>query len=81
MPRSRSDPKEKETIWNLNKEGGWEDYENKTQEIASQLDDAIYNENNSIEDIMKKLEKLQYKAKYAAFGKTRKPERQKGKQL
>ena len=59
---------EKETSWNLNKPGAWQIYKEKTKEAADKLEEIITNENNSIEDIMKKLDKQENKAKYTAFG-------------
>ena len=64
---------EKETSWNLNKPGAWQIYKEKPKEAADKLEEIITNENNSIEDIMKKLDKQENKAKYTAFGKTRNP--------
>jgi hypothetical protein len=64
--------KEKETIWNLNKVGGWERYIKKTDEAAEQIKDIVNNGDNSIEEVMDKVNKLENKIKFSSFGKIKK---------
>ena len=52
MPSSRSEMKSKETIWNMNKPGGWEVYATKTKEASAKLEEIIDDETNSIDDVM-----------------------------
>ena len=59
----------KETVWNLKKLGGWEKYKKKTDDVSDQVKNIIANENYSIDEVMKKVQKIEEKVKFAAFGK------------
>ena len=58
------------TKWNLKKPGGWESYKIATDETAEKIDEIIEVEQD-IEEVMRKFEKLQDKAKFKAFNKTK----------
>ena len=59
MPSTGRQTNDKETIWNLNKLGGWDKYKNKTDEASNQVIDIIENENYSIEEVMEKVQKVE----------------------
>ena len=56
MASARRVVKEKETVWNLNKPGGWDKYEQKTEEVVDTLKEIIDNKIDRIEEIMGKLQ-------------------------
>ena len=58
--------------WNLRKEGGWQEYKEQTEKVASIVEDIIKDDDISIEECMTKTEKVNNKVKFTAFGKTRK---------
>ena len=72
MPSAKAEFKEKETVWNLRKPGGWEAYKVKTDELADKLEQLVDDEEVSIEKVMSNVIKLENKAKFSSFGKTRK---------
>ena len=52
----------KEITWNLNKPGGWEDYERLTGEAAAKVKEVVENaaiENKDANDVMKKVEAIE----------------------
>ena len=61
---------ETKTKWNLMKPGGWNKYVEATNDIAAKIVEIV-DEESDIEKAMKKIEKLQDKAKFVAFGKTK----------
>ena len=58
MPRTKTRVSKKETTWNLNKPGGWEIYKKKTKEVAQKVEEIVNNEEDTVEQIMIKVEKL-----------------------
>ena len=72
MPSTKQLKKIKETVWNLNKLGGWDEYKNKTDEVSNQVIEIVDDENYTIDEVMKRVQKVEDKVKFAAFGKTRK---------
>ena len=61
-----------ESAWNLKKEGGWDMYRKQSDDKAAKIQDITENNDLPIEDCMKRINSLNNKIKYAAFGKTRK---------
>ena len=59
--------------WNLNKQGGWKKYEDEGEKVAAKIEEIAEDEESTIEEVMAKVEKVQEKMQYLAFGKI-KPE-------
>ena len=57
--------------WNLAKPNGWEKYKKVSGDVADQMVDIIENRDLPIEKVIKKIDNLQDKFKFTAFGKTR----------
>ena len=68
LPRAREGRQEKRTVWNLAREGGWEDYE-KLTEKHNEAFERIIEDKDNIEEKMINFEKLHDKVKFKAFGK------------
>ena len=49
----------------MRKQGGWEAFEKKTNELAEKLVEMTANKENTIEEVMEKVTKLENKAKFA----------------
>ena len=58
------------TKWNLKKPGGWNRYKVATDDIADKIVEIVDSEKD-IEEVINKVEKLQNKAKFVAFNKTK----------
>ena len=71
MPSARNIQNVKQTVWNLNKKGGWEAFAKKTNEVAEKVEAIVNDEDNTIEDVMEKVQKVEDKVKFSAFGKTK----------
>ena len=67
-----TEEEEEKCTWNLKKVGGWEEYEKQTHMVPNKVEEIIENENISINECMKRIENLDNKVKFTAFGKTRK---------
>ena len=52
------------------KPGGWKKFEQATDDIAEKMSTIIENESD-IDEVISRIEKLQNKAKFTAFGKTK----------
>ena len=61
--------KEKETKWNLAKEGGWNRYKLLLEEKCQELDTIINNKELEMEEVMKRFESVHNKVKFKSFGK------------
>ena len=79
MPRSQG-VIEKETSWNFGKPGGWEKYASLSAEEASKVkavvDEAKLNKID-VNEVMKKVDRIEDKMKFIAFGKTKPPTKRK----
>ena len=62
-------PKAAETIWNLNKQGGWDAFKVSTQ--GNEEFESVFNQMKSNTDNMDKLDKILTKKKFACFGKVK----------
>ena len=57
--------------WNLANSGGWKAYETITNDYAGNINEIIDNEDLSVDEVVKKIDGIQDKIKYTAFGKTK----------
>ena len=76
----RQKPVNKETNWNFNKPGGWENYEKLTGDAADKLKEIVETaavENNTANETMKKVDAMENNIKFTAFGKTKPPTKRK----
>ena len=62
--------------WNLNVPEGWKAYNALSEGIAEKLDNVIENKSLHIKDVKRKIDALQTKVKFQAFGKTKPPTEQ-----
>ena len=65
--------KDKQSSWNRNKPGGWEQYKNLTEIASKKMDVIIQNNELTNEEVAEKLENVETKIKFQAFGKTKPP--------
>ena len=70
IPRRKGDNKPEPT-WNLGKPGGWDLYEKLTDKAAEKVKAIAEDPNTNIESKMKKVESIENKIKFTAFGKTK----------
>ena len=70
LPRKERSHK-RPTVWNKNKPGGWEAYKAMTEAVQSKMEKVIEDEEIPIEEVMKRLDKMQEKIKHATLGKTK----------
>ena len=63
--------RDQECSWNLQKPGGWDAYEKLSDENNEKMDAVIEDESLNIENVMRKIEAMDNKLKFKAFGKTR----------
>ena len=59
-----------QSVWNLGKPKGWESYKVETDLVADKIDNIVVNEEH-IDAVMKKIETIETKVKFKAFGKTK----------
>ena len=60
LPRVRSKKITRQSVWNLNKEGGWESYKKLTEEYSEKIVNAI-EKDNDIEEKIKEFERINIK--------------------
>ena len=70
LPRVRERRDEKQVVWNLSKEGGWDKYKVLTDKFSEALQDIVNNDEN-MDHKMQEFEKIHDKIKFKAFGKVR----------
>ena len=70
IPRRKGETR-LEPTWNLGKPGGWQTYERLTNEAADKIKAIAVNENDDIDTKMKKIDTIETKIKFSAFGKTK----------
>ena len=68
MPKVKEARQQKQTVWNLRKEGGWNMYKILSDECSEALEKVLDNE-DTINNKMKKFNKIHERIKYKAFGK------------
>ena len=69
LPRTGHQQK-KEVRWNLMKPGGWKKYRELSDEKAVAMESVIMNKDLSVEEATTKIEKIETKLKFQAFGKS-----------
>ena len=57
--------------WNLGKPGAWERYEELTAEAANKIEKVLDVEDLDAEEVMEKVERIEEKVRFKAFGKTK----------
>ena len=57
--------------WNTNKPGGWEAFKEAGEKYAENIADIVEDEGYSCEEMMEKIEDINTKMKWIAFGKTK----------
>ena len=62
---------ERPATWNLARPGGWERYEELSVEAAAKIEEVLEEDDLDAEEVMKKVEKIEDKLKFKAFGKTK----------
>ena len=71
LPKVRQREKmEKEVRWNLSKKNGWEKYKQLTEANSDKITSLVQDEELDIERVMAKIEGIENKIKFKAFGKT-----------
>ena len=70
MPNKRLKAIQK-CYWNLRKPEGWKRYKDLSEETSKKMDSMIEDGTLKVEEIMRRIDKLQEKAKFKAFGKTK----------
>ena len=68
LPRNHT-RKEKQIRWNLKKQGGWELYKELAEEKSDKMIEVIDDTSKSIEEVVKKFERMHNDIKFEAFGK------------
>jgi len=61
----------RQATWNLGKPGGWQRYEELSVEAAGKIEEVLEEEDLDAEELMNKVEKIEDKLKFKAFGKTK----------
>ena len=70
IPR-KIDNDKPEPSWNLGKPEGWNNFESITNDAAEKIEETVEDIAMDINDVMKKIEKIDTKIKFKAFGKTK----------
>ena len=66
----QNEKREKEVRWNLSKKNGWERYKQLTEANRYKIANLVQDEKLDIERLMTKIEGIENKIKFKAFGKT-----------
>ena len=59
------------STWNLRKPGGWDTYKDLSDKAADKIESMIKEDNQSIDEVMDKILKVEKEIKFTSFGKTR----------
>ena len=70
IPR-RIETDENKTVWNLGKPNGWEVYKASTNEVSDKIASIAEDDNLNINSVMTKINAIETKVKFKAFGKTK----------
>ena len=65
----RERKEEKRVVWNLAKEGGWEQYSLLSEKYSEVLENIIESKETSVEEKMIHFDRIHDKIKFKAFGK------------
>ena len=69
--------KDKTCSWNLSKPEVWEKHKELAEKAGENMDEIIENKELTIEEVAEKVEKIETKIKFQAFGKTKPPTKRK----
>ena len=67
----QNEKREKEVRWNLSKKNGWERYKQLTEANCDKIANLVQDEELDIERLMTKIEGIENKIKFKAFGETK----------
>ena len=70
MPKTKMKV-QKESRWNLNKEGGWETYRSVMEEVSEELEAVVDDKDMTEEEVVKKFDAVANKGKFKSFGKSK----------
>ena len=71
--RGKEQEQEQEvSAWNLRRQGGWEEYTRLTEANKDKFEAVVEDQTITVEEIMKRINAIDKKIKFQAFGKTRK---------
>ena len=71
MPKAEESRQSAKVSWNTQKPGAWEKYEIESNKVAEKIEIIAEDEGFEEEEVMDKIDKIQIKLKFAAFGKTK----------
>ena len=71
MPRVEKSMEKPKATWNTRKPGGWEKYKELSNKAPVQIEVIADDEEAEDDDVMHKIDKIQTKLKFSAFGKTK----------
>ena len=69
--------KDKASSWNLSKPNGWERYKLLTDDASLKINQIVENEDITNDEVSSRIEKIETKIKFQAFGKTKAPTKEK----
>ena len=68
LPRVKKDDSTN-VRWNLEKEGGWEEYKRLSQNISGKIEEVVDDKNISVQEVKHKFDKIHKKILFQSFGK------------
>ena len=71
MRKSEESKQKVKTSWNTQKPGAWERYKDESNKVAEKIKIIAEDESFIEEEVMEKIDRIQTKLKFSAFGKTR----------
>ena len=71
MPKAYEVMEKPKSTWNTQKPGGWEAYKEISNKAAKEIAMIAEDEGIDVEKVMSKIDRIQTKVKFAAFGKTK----------
>ena len=71
MPRSEETKEKPNLCWNTHKPGAWEVYKEESDKIADKINMIVQDQGFDEEEVMEKIDKIQTKLKFTAFGKSK----------
>ena len=71
MPKANEVMEKPKSTWNTQKPGGWEAYKEISNKAAKEIAMIAEDEGIDVEKVMSKIDRIQTKVKFAAFGKTK----------
>ena len=69
LPRGQEAKEEKQTKWNLAKEGGWEKYEKVSDDLADKVKEALKDDTKTVEETKIVFDRVHDKIRFKSFGK------------